>query len=71
MTALERIREEQEKLAERAESLRGDAWHHGHREWLKLQREVLAISRGERCEEHSFENCGICKPHGPLRPERG
>ena len=69
MTTLQRIREEQEELTHRSEM--GDKeWQHMHRKWLKLQRDALAIVRGERCEEHAFEDCNICKPSGPLRPER-
>jgi len=71
MTQLERIREEQEKLAKHSESLTGDAWRDDHCKWLTLQREALAILRGETCEEHGFEGCGICKPPGPTREERG
>ena len=70
MTALQRIREEQEEIAEQCGSVDGEAWQRKHREWLKLQRDALAILRGERCEEHAFEDCNICKPSGPLRPER-
>ena len=72
MTALERIREEQEELATHSELLAvGDAWRDMHRKWLALQREALAILRGEKCEEHGFEMCSICKPPGPVRGERG
>lgn len=69
MTALKRIRAEQEKLAN--QRLSGEEYDTEHRKWLLLQQEALAILRGERCEEHSIEDCGICKPAGPLRPERG
>ena len=71
MTALQRIRQEQEELAERPGSGTSTVWKDDQRQWLKLQREVLAIVRGELCEEHAFEDCDICKPSGPLRPERG
>ncbi len=71
MTALGRIREKQETLAESMERMSGgEEWQRKHREWLALQRDALAILRGERCEEHGFEKCHICQPDGPLRPER-
>ncbi len=69
MTVLERIREEQEELAN--QRLSGEEYNVMHRKWLLLQQRALAILRGERCEEHGFEGCNICKPTGPLRPERG
>ena len=62
MTALQRIREEQEKLATHPGSLDDAGFKVIHRRWLKLQRTVLAIRRGERCEEHAFEDCHICRP---------
>lgn len=67
MTALQRIRQEQEELAA---DTHATEFKTVQRRWLKLQREALAIIRGERCEEHSFEDCSIRKPSGPLRPER-
>ena len=70
MTALERIREEQEKLTHGFRLLGNRQWKRMHTRWLELQREALAILRGEKCEEHGFEDCGICKPVGQLRPER-
>lgn len=73
MTRLQRIREEQEKLSHGSRLLGTREWKRMHKEWLTLQREALAILRGEKCEEHGFEDCPIspCKPPGPLRPERG
>ena len=70
MTALKRILEEQEELA----GIHGEdtaAWHVTHIKWLNLQRKVLAIKRGERCEEHAFKECAICRPAGPLREDVG
>ncbi|KKM93863.1 hypothetical protein LCGC14_1203920 [marine sediment metagenome] len=69
MTRLERIREEQEEIADRR--LEGEQYVMEHRRWLALQREALVILRGEKCEEHGFRSCGICKPPGPMREERG
>ncbi len=69
MTRLERIREEQEEIADRR--LEGEQYVMEHRRWLALQREALVILRGEKCEEHAFGSCGICKPPGPMREERG
>ena len=70
-TALQRIRQEQEEIA----GLHGEdtaAWHVTHIRWLRLQREVLAIVRGEMCEQHAFEGCQICKPKtSPLRDDVG
>ncbi len=64
MTALQRIRQEQEELATHPGpgSLDDAGFKVLHRRWLKLQRTVLAIRRGERCEEHAFEDCHICRP---------
>ena len=67
-TALQRIRQEQEDIAW---SRYVEIWHIQHRHWLKLQREVLAIVRGEKCEEHAFESCQICKKKSPLRDDVG
>lgn len=70
MSALERIRAQQEVLAQACERLSGDAWRDAHQRWLRLQRRALGILRGERCEAHGFEDCAICRPAGPTRPER-
>ena len=72
MTALQRIRQEQEELAERPGSGTSTVWKEDQRRWLRLQREVLAIVRGEKCEEHAFEACLICKPKtAPPREDVG
>ena len=71
MTALERIRQEQEELVTQHGSLDDTGFWTLHRRWLKLQRMVLAICRGERCEEHALEGCHICRPAGPLRDDIG
>ena len=71
MTELGRIREEQEALCRHSHQLAGEAWHKEHRRWLKLQRKILAIKRGQLCEEHAFEDCHICRPAGALRPDVG
>ena len=63
MTALQRIRQEQEALlAHPLGAIEDTGFREMHRRWLKLQRTVLAICRGERCEEHAFEDCHICRP---------
>ena len=69
MTALGNIREAQEKIAEQCELVGDPAWTQLRKQWLKLQREALAILRGERCEEHAFEDCRICKPGFIPRPD--
>ncbi len=52
MTALQRIRQEQEALlAHPLGAIEDTGFREMHRRWLKLQRTVLAICRGERCEE--------------------
>jgi hypothetical protein len=68
-TALNRVRTEQEALTN--QRLDGAAFTAMHRKWLALQRTANKILRGELCREHGFEGCGICKPAGPLRQERG